>query len=149
MPWAEGEEQFLIPIDLQRSYPPEDEVWAQRWEYRPCPKSFTSFKLGEAFVKTMLAPGHSHRYDAWLHLFPKKLHSELKFQNGERNIGWGIHIAEGVDAYAAIFYIAIGSGFFGVLYSTIAKDAGAGFTVAAWIATVAALFVAPSQLRAN
>lgn len=104
--------------------------------------------MNEAFVTTMLEPGHAYRHDAWLHLFPKKLHSELKFQNGMQTVGWGIHIAEGINTYAATFLIAVGSGLVGVLYTAIAKDAGAGFTIAAWIATVAALFVASAQLRA-
>lgn len=152
MPVPKGDEETLSPFGLEPSYPPEDEVWAQRWEYRPCPKSFTSFKMSEAFVTTMLEPGHAYRDDAWLHLFPKKLHSELKYQRGEQNVGWGIHIAEGVNSYEVVrlaFHITIGSGFFGVLYSAIAKDASAGFTIAAWIATVAALFVASAQLRAK
>ena len=97
----------------------------------------------------MLEPGHAYQDDAWLQLFPKKLYSKLGYERGKQNLGWGIHVVEGVNTPGIVrlgLVIILGSGVLGVIYSAVSGDAGAGFTIAAWLATVAALFVASVQL---
>lgn len=151
MPIPKGQDDAICPLGFQLSYPPEDEVWARRWEYRPCPKSFNYFQMNEAFVTTMLEPGHAYRDDAWLQLFPKKLNSKLGYERGKENLGWGIHIVQGVNTSRVArlgLLIALGSGVVGVMYSSFSGDPGSGFTIAAWIASVATLSVASVQLNA-
>jgi hypothetical protein len=149
MPVPKGTEQNFWPFGLQLSYPPEDEVKAQRWDYQPCPKRFTNLHMSKAFVTTILEPGHAHHNDAWLHLFPKKLGSSLRYERGGTNLGWGIHIIEGLEyrkvAWVALLLVAL-SGILGILYSSISGDTGSAFTVAAWVVGAATLAICSVEL---
>jgi hypothetical protein len=124
----------------------------QNWHYHPCPKLIHHFHMDEAFITQLLEPGHAFLDNAWLELFPKKLKSEFRYKYQRTGIGWGIHIIEGLNPLAVVWFgvlIFLTSGVFGLLYSLVTKDVGAGFTIAAWYAGAAALSVTYLQLSSE
>lgn len=142
--------QDVYPYGIQPSLPPENEVRTKKnWHYHPCPQMISHFRMDEAFVTHMLEPGHAYLDDAWTQLFPKKLRSEFRYQYQNTGIGWGIHIVEDLDHFAVAYVsllIFLLSGIVGVVYSLVAKDVGAAFTIAAWLAGTVALSVTCLQL---
>lgn len=100
--------------------------------------------MDEAFVTQLLEPGHAFLDDTWLELFPKKLKSTFQYKYQKTGIAWGIHIIEDINFIAVAWLgllIFLTSGVLGLCYSILAKDVGAGFTIAAWFAGTTGLSI--------
>ena len=136
------------PEMIEPGRPPEEEV-DHNWLYHPCPSKIKSFKLSSSFIQTLLDPNHaSISSEAWFPLLPKKVNTEFDEQQGGDCLAYGIHIEEGQNRFAIVLVYLLASlvsGIVGVIYS-IAKDPGAGFTIAAWLVSVIGLAVACLQL---
>ncbi|KFY10697.1 hypothetical protein V492_04887 [Pseudogymnoascus sp. VKM F-4246] len=142
--------QDVCPYGIEQSLPPKEEVEKKNWDYYPCPRTIECFHVDEAVVTQLLEPGHAFLDSAWLELFPKKLKDEFRYKYQETGIGWGIHIVEGLNPLAVAWvglFIFLSSGVLGLVYSIVAGDAGAGFTISAWLAMTVALSVTWLQLR--
>ncbi|KAJ5568970.1 hypothetical protein N7450_011456 [Penicillium hetheringtonii] len=139
------------PLNIKApSIPPEREVHIKNWHYSPCPSEIEEWDISEAFATKLLEPGHAFLDAEWLELFPKKLRSSFIYGPGKKSTLWGIHIVEGLNK-AAVVWIAIlvmlSSALVGLIYSVASHDVSAAFTLAAWFATSASLFVPYLQFK--
>lgn len=122
----------------------------RNWHYHPCPREIEDFRISQTFVLQLFEPGHAFLDNAWLDLFPKKLHSELVYEPGKMIVAWGIQIVEGLNAIAIAWMlslICLLSGILAVVYSACTKDVGGAFTIAAWLVTTSTLLTVYFQLR--
>ncbi|KFY67480.1 hypothetical protein V496_01551 [Pseudogymnoascus sp. VKM F-4515 (FW-2607)] len=84
------------------SFPPEEEVLAQRYLYRPFPRDVEIHQV--PFIHELLKPG-AHLGGFWLATFPKKLHEPLVWATDQQVIGWGIQINEGLNWSVILSFI--------------------------------------------
>ncbi|KAE8347789.1 hypothetical protein BDV24DRAFT_157266 [Aspergillus arachidicola] len=132
------------------SLPPEQEVQMKNWHYSPCPIEVEEWAISKAFATKLLEPGHAFRSAQWLELFPKKLCSSVFYEDGNKTTLWGINIIDGLNK-AAVAWLALllmlSSTVLGLIYSLASHDVSAAFTLAAWFATSASLFITYCQLK--
>ncbi|MCJ1300976.1 hypothetical protein MMC08_003775 [Hypocenomyce scalaris] len=109
-------------------------------EYCPCSNS-TEPPIGE----NLLMHYYHHPHDAddalvWFDRIPKKLHRRVHLDDNRRtDVGWGVHLIEGLDWSKLWALGLIGlllSLLFGVLWSVFAGSIQNGFAVAGCIMTV-------------
>jgi hypothetical protein len=132
----------LCPAYIKKpSFPPEDEVRAQRYLYSPCPMDVEIHHI--PFLHELLKPG-AHLGDFWLTLFPKKLHNPLEWAQGRTVIGWGIEITEGMSwrvILAFVLLCLILTGLCVGLYATIRGDVSTAAGLGAYIVAVITIIV--------
>ncbi|KAI0101701.1 hypothetical protein GGR51DRAFT_308416 [Nemania sp. FL0031] len=141
MPLAQG----IAPFPAKnQSFPPEKYVTTDRtWHYNPCPTGFVEVDMHSSFVTQMLESDHAFHDRVWWNLFPKKLNEMYKQQQGD-NMGWCIHIVEGLNIAGLVWLcllIFLLSGFVGIVYSAVTGDAGTAWTIASWFGTTVALSI--------
>lgn len=130
----------LCPMFMEISYPPQEEVKAGRWGYRPFPAAFDRYDIGQAMIRAILKPESSWNCAAWLGLCPKKLKTKLIYVEGEANTGWGLHIVEGLDRARIVWLamsILLGAFIIGLAYTSISGDPSEGFGISAFVTGVA------------
>jgi hypothetical protein len=107
--------------------------------------------LNGELLHALLKPGQ-HLQDFWLQIFPKRLDEAMNFvpKIPNLNIGWGIRIIDGVNwesvTFVAMILLSFSAGI-GIVYSAIAHDVGAAFTIAAFLGIWPGLGVTLLQLR--
>ena len=123
------------------SFPPEDEVRAQRYQYSPCPMAVEIHDI--PFLHELLKPG-PHLGNYWLTLLPKKLQHPLEWTPSRAVVGWGIHINEGMDwrvILALVILCLILTGLCVGLYATIRGDVSTAAGLGAYIVAVIAVVI--------
>ncbi|KAI0859818.1 hypothetical protein F4860DRAFT_242380 [Xylaria cubensis] len=132
-----------------QSFPPEEYVKTDRtWHYDPCPSIFVEADIHHSFLTQMLGPDHAFSSIVWWNLFPKKL-NEKYTQEQEDNIGWCVHIIEGINWAILVWLclvIILLSGLVAVVYAKITGDHGTAWTIAGWLAASLGLFITCLQL---
>ena len=129
------------------SFPPEDEVRAQRYTYSPCPMDVKIHQI--PFIHELLKPG-PHLGDYWLTMFPKKLREPLVWADGQQVIGWGIQINEGLNwtvILSFVMFCLLLTGICVALYAIYREDVSAAAGLGAYIIAVIAVLV-PLQYHA-
>ncbi|KAH8731586.1 hypothetical protein GQ44DRAFT_333772 [Phaeosphaeriaceae sp. PMI808] len=88
----------VCPSYLKRhSLPPEIEVkQLKNYDYHPCPPDIEEPLLQNQFMHELFKPG-PHLDGYWTESFPKKLKDQLNYISGQRPVGWGIIINEGIN----------------------------------------------------
>lgn len=137
----------LIPIREEccprwfkkRELPPETEVKAGRYRYEPVPMD--DVELAEIPLSHLLKPGpHTDRF--WITTFPKKLREQLVRRpgaDGQRVIGWGIRINEGLNwSYILLLtlILLIVIGLIVIVYAMTTSDGSAAFGLGAFLVAV-------------
>jgi hypothetical protein len=96
------EDRHKIHIFEEPSFPPEEEVTAQRYHYLPCPPRWTPPPMpSSAFIhylsKCILPSAKLGLKKNWLDRLPKKLQQSITRSDEDLVMAWGIHIIEGPD----------------------------------------------------
>lgn len=124
--------------------PPETEVkQLKNYEYNPCPPDIEDPLLHNQFIHELLKPG-PHLDSYWVDTFPKKLKGKLQYISGQRPVGWGIIINEGINWLVllfGVFGILLFSGIGVVLYAICTKDVSSAAAIGAYFVAVTTLAV--------
>ena len=124
--------------------PPETEVkQLKNYEYNPCPPDVEDPLLQNQFIHELLKPG-PHLDNYWVDTFPKKLKGKLEYISGQRPVGWGIIINEGINWVVFIlgaFSILLLSGVGVVIYALCTKDVSSAVGIGAYFVAVVTLVV--------
>jgi len=130
-----------------RTLPPEIEVKKlKNYDYSPCPPDVEEPLLQNQFMHELLRPG-PHLDSYWTDSFPKKLKEELNYISGQRSIGWGIIINEGINwpvLLSGVLFIliltAIGVLVFSMRTGDVSSAAGLGAYFVAVVTLVVTLY---------
>ncbi|KAE8363618.1 hypothetical protein BDV27DRAFT_158635 [Aspergillus caelatus] len=142
----------LVPIGMEtcprwfktRTIPPEAEVKAKRYIYKPVPMEDVEFV--DIPLQHLLKPG-PHTDTFWLNRFPKKIREpliRLPGDDGQRIIGWGIRINECLNwsmILFSIFLILLAIGVSVVLYATITADNSSAFAFGAFMVAMITVYL--------
>jgi hypothetical protein len=130
--------------------PPEAEVKQfKNYDYTPCPPDIEDPLLQNQFIHELLKPG-PHLDNYWISTFPKKLKGRLEYVSGQRPIGWGIIINEGINWFALVFgaiCIMLTTSFFVVMYSAMTKDVSSAAGIGAYVVAILTLVVTLHYFR--
>ena len=103
-------------------------------------------ELADIPLPHLLKPGpHTDRF--WITTFPKKLNTPLvrpSGPDGQRVIGWGVRINEGLNSGFMLLLIILILLFTVVsvaIYSTVTSDASSAFGFGAFLAAISALYI--------
>ncbi|KAL2859366.1 hypothetical protein BJX68DRAFT_261805 [Aspergillus pseudodeflectus] len=143
----------LVPIGLRccptwfktRDVPPEAEVKAKRYLYQPVPVDDVEIDSINN-LEHLLKPG-PHTDDFWLNRFPKKTCSPLERERGaagQRVIGWGIRINEGLNLTMISLLVLVtllGVGATVVIYAVTMSDNNSAFALGAFLVAVFAAYL--------
>ena len=80
----------------------------------------------------------------WITTFPKKLKGRLEYVSGQRPIGWGIIINEGVNWFVLLFGVLLTlltTGFVVVIYAAFTKDISSAAGIGAYLVAIVSLVV--------
>lgn len=135
----------ICPSHLQlQELPPEREVKEMKnYEYNPCPPDIKNPLLQNQFIHELLKPG-PHLDSYWVETFPKKLKGKLEYMSGQRPVGWGIIIHEGINWFVlllGLFSILLVSGIGVVIYAARTKDVSSAAGIGAYFVAVITLAV--------
>ncbi|KAI1330599.1 hypothetical protein F5Y16DRAFT_338820 [Xylariaceae sp. FL0255] len=142
----------LVPIGDQccprwfkaREVPPEEEVRAKRYHYEPVPMDDVEF--ADIPLKHLMKPGpHTDKF--WITTFPKKLDLQLvrpAGQNGQRVIGWGIHIKEKLNwpyILLVMFAMLLVSSGAVAIYAIVTSDHSSAFGLGAFLVALMTVYI--------
>lgn len=133
------EERHRVGIlEKPLALPPEEEVIAERYQYKPCPLRPPPPIPSNIFVHYFNSSAN-HPRSVWIDRLPKKLRESIQNSHEPLPIGWGIHIIEGPNRHA-IFWMLVLFACLSLLAScmwTVLKgDIQGGFGVGAWMVSV-------------
>jgi hypothetical protein len=127
-----------------RALPPEAEVkQLKNYDYTPCPPDIEDPLLQNQFIHELLKPG-PHLDNYWITTFPKKLKGRLEYISGQRPVGWGIIINEGINWFVLLFgvlVILLATGFVVVIYAAFTKDVSSATGIGAYLVAILSLVV--------
>lgn len=132
------------PTWFKKEIPPEDEVKASRYRYKPVPMDDVEIS---AIPLNHLIKAGGHSSSFWMNRFPKKLREPVAWpreQSAPGVIGWGMRINETLNwaviiPFTLVILLAIGVSV--IIYAAVTSDNSAAFGLGAYLVAIFTLYI--------